>query len=50
MARKRTSNFVAQLSAMILFDSELDSDSFYDTMQNSEYESQNEIKYSMDTT
>jgi hypothetical protein len=50
MARKPVSHFVAQLPAMILIDSEPDPVGFWDAMQDSEYESQNEIVYPMDTT
>jgi hypothetical protein len=50
MARKPTSYFVAQLPAMIPIDSELNPVGFCDTMQDSEYESQNEIEYPIDTT
>jgi hypothetical protein len=35
---------------MIPINSELDPVGFWDAMQDSEYESQNEINYSMDTT
>jgi hypothetical protein len=41
---------VAQLPAIIPIDSELDSVGFWDAMQDSEYESQNEIEYPTDTT
>jgi hypothetical protein len=50
MARKPMSHFVAQLPAMISIDSELNPVSFWDAMQDSEYECQNEIEYLMDTT
>jgi hypothetical protein len=44
------SRFVAQLPAIILIDSELDLVSFWDTMHDSEYKSQNEIEYPIDIT
>jgi hypothetical protein len=50
LARKQTSHFVAQLSAIIQIDSELDPVNIWDAMQDSEYKSQNEIEYSMDAT
>jgi hypothetical protein len=49
MARKLASHFVAPLPAMIPIDSELDSVGIWDTMQDSEYKSKNEIGYPMDT-
>jgi hypothetical protein len=50
MARKPTNHFVTQLPAMISIDSELNPVDFWDVMQDSEYESQNEIKYPINTT
>jgi hypothetical protein len=50
MAGKPASHFVAQLPAVIPIDSKCDPVSFCDAMQDSEYESQNEIEYPMDTT
>jgi hypothetical protein len=49
-ARKPMSHFVAQLPAMIPIDSEFDPVYFWDAIQNSEYDSQNEIEYPMDIT
>jgi hypothetical protein len=50
MARKPKSFSVAQLLVMIQIDSQLDPVGISDVMQNSQSESQNEIKYAMDTT
>jgi hypothetical protein len=50
VARKLASHFVAQLPAMISIDSEPNPVGFWDPMQDSEYESQNEIEYPIDTT
>jgi hypothetical protein len=50
MARKPTSHHVAQLPAIIPIDPELDPVDFWVTMQNSEYESQNGIEFSIETT
>jgi hypothetical protein len=50
MVRKPMSHFVAQLPAMILIESGLNPVGFWNTIQDSEYESQNEIEYPMDTT
>jgi hypothetical protein len=50
MARKPVSHFVAQLPAPNPIDSELDPVGVWNTIQDSEYESQNEIEYPMDTT
>jgi hypothetical protein len=50
MARKPVSHFVAQLPVIIPINSKLNPVGFWDAMQNSEYESQNEIQYTMNTT
>jgi hypothetical protein len=50
MARKSTSDFVAQLPAMYLMDSELKPVGFWDAMHDSKYQSKTETGYTMDTT
>jgi hypothetical protein len=50
MARKPTSDFMAQLPAMIPMNSELNLVSFWNTMQDSEYKCQTEIQYPINTT
>jgi hypothetical protein len=43
-------HFVTQLPTMIPIDSELNPVGFWNAMQDSEYQSQNEIEYPMNTT
>jgi hypothetical protein len=50
MARMPISHFAAQPHAMIPIDSELNPVGFWNTMQDLEYESQNEIDYPMNTS
>jgi hypothetical protein len=50
MASKPTSHFVAQLSAIIPINLQLNIVGFWNTMQDSEYESQNKIQYSIEIT
>jgi hypothetical protein len=50
MARKLISHLAAEPTAWIPINTELNLISFYDVMQDSEYERQQEIEYPMDTT